>query len=155
MSDKLKRWPYYKRRSFTPYLTFQQIIEIYLPEDLVDSNPSVSYFLFFFWTTRPGYYVQHGYFFLKILGSILTQIRPEFVFLVPVLIVSKWYQKFSKKYGVLFTSGEIFTGSSYLRGTYLIYSVSCDLSAAPAPAGPDRTQPAPDRTQLAWTDTSL
>ena len=31
--------------------------------------------LFFFWATRPGYYVQHV-FFLKILGSIFMQLRP-------------------------------------------------------------------------------
>ena len=40
---------------------------------------------------------------------------------------------------------------------FFLYSVSCGLSAAPAPTGPDRHRhlPAPDRPQLSWTGTSL
>ena len=42
--------------------------------------------LFFFWATRPGYYVPHV-FFLKILGSIFMQLRPGHL---PRFFEDKW-----------------------------------------------------------------
>ena len=58
----------------------------YVPEEPVNSTPDVSYFLLFFWASRPGYYVQRGHFFLKIFGVHFYTIKtgtltPEFDFL--------------------------------------------------------------------------
>ncbi len=41
-----------------------------IPKDPFNSTPDVSHF--FFWATRPRYYVQHVFFW----GSILTHLRP-------------------------------------------------------------------------------
>ena len=54
-----------------------------LPEDPVNPTPDVSYFLFICLASRPGYYVQHGYFFCENFGVHFNTIKtgtltPEF-----------------------------------------------------------------------------